>query len=509
LKTRDLGANWPCTIILNLSLIMQILFQTHLAGWLNASCMGFIALVAGGPLVCCLAQEPRLTIERTQVDDGYITEVVEGWGGGFVVSGEYWAAGSNRDWGSIPYITILDAAGTGVKRLNPPSISVSSKPLYLHWRVVAALADGSYIVDDDWLGRFHLGADGTPIHPNYPLPRGPIAVQSNGAVLFGRSPSDMSNSSALERWGSDVGPPQSGGDAFAYNVYRAWPVDYLNCAQIAIAKDGRIWAWLGLGDALQSPARLFRFLPSGQADPSFQPAQPIESTIDPFFNVSTTWLGPLTSGGLMVMQTSEQGFPVVRRLRPDGTIDPAFGWPFKDHVLTYPLLALSDGSLLVNRGYDGDLKHFIGVLKITPTGALDPAWLSQLPPLSGLANDEDHKAFQQSDGRTVHVRDFSTGQRGPFYRLFRLNSDGSLDTPFEASVSSPDPVPGVRLRVSGLVPGQFYSLEERSGLESTEISSEYRIFSQSNQREPIELLERLPGPDVRKLFWSVRRTTQP
>jgi hypothetical protein len=488
---------------------MKIRLQTALALWLNGSCMEFMALIASGPLVCCLAQEPRLTIERTQVDDGYITEVVEGWGGGFVVSGEYWAAGSNRDFGPVPYITVLDAAGSVVKRLNPPSISISSKPLYLHWRVVAALADGSYIVDDDWLGRFHLGADGTPIHPYYALPRGPIAVQSNGAVLFGRSPSDVSNSSALERWGSDVEPPQSGGDAFAYNVYQAWPVNYLNCAQIAITKDGRIWAWLGFGDALDSPARLFRFLANGRADPSFQPGQPIESSTDPFFRVSTTWLGPLTNGGLMVMQTSEQGFPVVRRLKADGTIDPAFRWPFNDHVLTYPLLALSDGSLLVNRRSDGDISHPFGVLKITPTGALDPAWQSQLPREGWLQNDGDNKAFQQSDGRTVHVRDFSSGERGPFYRLFRLNSDGSLDTTFEGSLSSPDPVPGVRLRVSGLVPGQFYSLEERSGLESTEGPSEYQIFSQPNQREPIELLERLPGADVPKLFWRVRRMTQP
>jgi hypothetical protein len=490
---------------------MKIRLQTHFVLWLNASCMEFMVLMASGPLVCCLAQEPRLTIERTQVDDGYITEVVEGWGGGLVVSGEYWAAGSNRDSGSIPYITILDAAGAVVKRLNPPSISVSSKPLYLHWRVVAALADGSYIVDDDWLGRFHLATDGTPIHPSYALPRGPIALQSNGAVLFGRSPFDGSNSSALERRGFDLEPPPFNGDAFAKNVYQAWPLDYLKCSQMAMTKDGRIWAWLGLGDALQSPARLFRFLPSGRADPSFQPGQPIESSIgDPFFNnVSTTWLGPLTNGGLMVMQTSEQGFPVVRRLRPDGTVDTAFGWPFNDDVLTYPLLALSDGSLLVNRRY-GDLTHPFGVLKITPTGALDPAWQSQLPPVwSLLANDGDHKAFQQSDGRTIHVRDVSSGQRGPFYRLFRLNSDGSLDTTFDASAISPDPMPAVRLRVSGLVPGQFYSLEERSGLESTSITSELEFFSQPNQREPVELVERLLGADVRKLFWRVRRMTQP
>jgi len=206
----------------------------------------------------------------------------------------------------------------------------------------------------------------------------------------------------------------------------------------------------------------------------------------------------LTNGGLMVVQANDQGSQVIRRLRPDGTTDASFAWPFNDAVTIHPLVTFPDGSLLVN--IYGDPSLLAGLLKVTSNGALDPTWQSQLPP----AALEIGKVVCQSDGRLVvlHGSPFHGGVR--LHRLSRFNPDGSLDSTFDGSVVSPNPVPTVRVRVSGLVLGRLYSLEERNGLESTAIlTGELQFLLEPNQRQPVELVDRLVSADVRR-FWTLR-----
>jgi hypothetical protein len=490
---------------------MKTILQTHT---IRLQCLLTAAVVIGLSL-CAVAEEPRLLIEYGHIADGYVADMVQGPDCTFIVSGEYWPAGSNHEAYSdrIPHIAVLDSAGKILRRVNPLSIFASSQRLNLRWRVRAALSDGSYIVDGDLtnddgsqfrLPRSRLAQDGTLIFDyvlSYsPLPTGPVAAQKNGGVLFGRSSRDRQGR-AIERWRFDREPTEPD-SSFAENVFAAWPVSNLLCVRLAVTEDDRIWAWLGVKGGR---GRLFRFLSDGRVDPTFQPSKPVETVETVGFEDQWTWLGLLPGGGVLVVAQNDQAGVAIRRLRSDGTTDASFGWPFNDAVATYPLMTFPDGSLLVNRASDGDPSRLAGLLKIAPNGSLDPTWQSQLPPQW----PEILKVVRQSDGRLMVLQQsLFLGYWSHPNRLSRLNPDGSRDTTFDGSVVSPSPVPAVHLLASGLLPGQRYSFEERDEIGSTEnLTGELQLLP--NQRQPIELLERVVGSEMPRHFWILRQVNQP
>ena len=224
---------------------------------------------------------------------------------------------------------------------------------------------------------------------------------------------------------------------------------------------------------------------------------------DPFyvFAANHTWLGLLPNGGVMVSIFSKQG-EVMRRLRPDGATDPLFQWNTAMDGI-YPLLALPDGSVLLDRSESAaDSPWPIGLLKITAAGSLDPEWLPQL-----TSNEpKPVKVLRQDDGRllVLHRHDCLCVSG----RLSRLHPDGSLDGTFDASVVSPSPVPALRALVVGLQPGASYDLEEADKVTSRTFQSVYGGFGvRPNQRQPIELrtmpLEAIQ--DLPQRFWRLRK----
>jgi hypothetical protein len=224
---------------------------------------------------------------------------------------------------------------------------------------------------------------------------------------------------------------------------------------------------------------------------------------DPFYvgEARHTWLGLLPNGGVMVSIFSKQG-EVMRRLRPDGTTDPSFEWNTAMDGI-YPLLALPDGSVLLDRSEsDEGFPRPVGLRKITSAGSLDPEWLPQLT----LYEPKPVKVLRQDDGRllVLHRHDCQCVSG----RLSRLNPDGSLDGTFDASVMDPSAVPALRVSVAGLQPGASYDLEEADKVTGRTFRSVYGPFGLTpNLRQPIEL-ETMPLQTIQDMpqrFWRLRK----
>ncbi len=491
--------------------------KTRLIPTLEKAVRRLMAISAtGGVAFGMVAADLRLLIERAHVAEGFASELVQGPNGNTIVSGDFRYPNDGGDPQGRPHITVLDPSGKLVRRLNPPSISLSAQQVFLHWRVRAQLSDGTFIVDDESplprLPRLRLDESGTPMRAGQILPSGPVAQQRNGGVLFGFHPGDVRDvNGPVARCKSPLGYILSYDEAFASNVVRAFPAGDVYCARMVVTEDDRIWVWLARED---SAATLYRLLPDGRLDPSFHPPNPVVTWNQlgaPLGNDPrsrglpiSTWLGPLPDGGVMVINVRDDGSLRVARLREDGTTDPTFEWPFAGR----PLLTLPDGSLLVEQGGSARSGHdALKIVKITPKGIQDPGWTAQIE-VPGSASDDmvPTKLVLQADGSLLGIMDSGWGKRG-WTRLFRLKPDGSPDPTFDASVVSPKPVTVFRLSAPDLEPGHQYTLFESAEGEALDVgvdSEETTFIFQGAVGQPADLGEIQFSPEATQRFWLLR-----
>ena len=478
------------------------------------------------------ATDPRLLVEQGRIFDGFVADLVPRADGAIIVSGDYSPPlAPHQGEPRAPHIAVLDPAGNILRRLSPPSLSSSTNPVqqalgpFVRWRVKAVLTNGWYIVDDDsrFLPRLVLDGDGTPkqISAEWsPFPNGPVVVESNGAVLIGRSPADL-GFGTIGRWKLFVDRSNDGSLtwdwAFGSNVFKALPVQDLSCARMATTRDGRIWAWLGRPD---EGARLFRFLPDGRPDPSFNPPTPIRSSMvdDPFFEIRqygitsrASWLGPLPDGGVLILADNPDGptSTVLRRLREDGVTDLALELDSYND-LDRPIMTLPDGSLFVQRQRDNDgpLEPVEPLLKFTSDGHRDAIWRTDFP--SEVAGGEISKIIQQLGGDLIVL--IHSGERLRSSKLLKLRADGSLGTSFDASAISPTPVPVVRLMATGLQPGHTYTVTESSdeglvAIPSAGIDYNPQAYTFRGHTGKTAMLREIQlGPAISQLFWLLRES---
>lgn len=168
---------------------------------------------------------------------------------------------------------------------------------------------------------------------------------------------------------------------------------------------------------------LLRLRPDGGVDPDFdssrgmQPtdSQPVQHVIlEPDGKVVTPGT-PLLAGGTFTLM----------RLRPDGSLDPAFGPDGRASSLpdteaeVSALLRLPDGSILVaGRLTRWGLPAAKGLYRLQPDGRADPGFVAELPPAGTEVDDRLVTALAlEADGRML------VGGPG---RLARLEPDGRL-----------------------------------------------------------------------------------
>jgi uncharacterized delta-60 repeat protein len=212
---------------------------------------------------------------------------------------------------------------------------------------------------------------------------------------------------------------------------------------LATFRDGRIVA-AGTLRTSDGTTRMvaFRLLPTGEIDPSFGAGSgyvlvgPVNAE-----------LGAMTmdgAGNVILGGVRPPEVPVVIRLQGDGSPDPTFGagGTLDGAALglggrVTGLLVRREGTLTftVGGGASGTYPATFTVVRVGPTGALDPAWAStgvaSIVLASGQAPGIGAAAVRQGpSGRTLVAGTDLTEAGTPRGAVIRLLANGALDTRF-------------------------------------------------------------------------------
>ena len=202
---------------------------------------------------------------------------------------------------------------------------------------------------------------------------------------------------------------------------------------------------------------LVRLLPNGLPDPGFVPAMPYSGQVGALLLLPTGEL--LVAGNTY---SSAVGLELVRRLRPNGSLDPAFNIVPANQVLAGMGLAIAatpTGFVLVGAYYSVGNVARASVARFLADGTLDAAFTSPLP--NGLsAAAQVGAVVVEPNGQVTIGGDL--GPTGTASHLRRLLPSGTFDPSyFGASVPEPDAtVNALLLQPDGklLVGGNFTSL---------------------------------------------------
>ena len=182
-----------------------------------------------------------------------------------------------------------------------------------------------------------------------------------------------------------------------------------------------------------------RLLPDGQQDLDF-PTFPLTTGS----GKTTPWL----AGKFYV------GTTTVRRMLPDGLIDPSFGpigiGPYFQYSTTGDYHVFPDGRVLMSgshllsdsiRGFEG----YYELIWFTNTGYLDTTRTHR------NANGPIYDFKELPDGKFICSCSCSQYEGQPVSRLFRVHQDGALDTSFDPAINS-----GFFFDFHGLSDGRVY-----------------------------------------------------
>lgn len=221
---------------------------------------------------------------------------------------------------------------------------------------------------------------------------------------------------------------------------------YGSAQAVAIQSDGKIVVAGGAGDG-NSTAFIFRLEPDGDLDPTFS-ADGIQTVI----SVGTVLSMALASDGKIVASTYYNGgaFPTgyytyVIRLNSDGTLDTSFDGDGKRLIndassptvhFPYGLAIQTDGRIIVaGRTSTSSTLFDVAMVRLNTNGSFDTSFDTDGIVRTQLATQESQarSVLVQSDGKIV----VGGGISQPFTTymdpgIFRYNSDGSLDTTFDA-----------------------------------------------------------------------------
>jgi uncharacterized delta-60 repeat protein len=202
-----------------------------------------------------------------------------------------------------------------------------------------------------------------------------------------------------------------------------------------------------------------RLMTNGTIDTSFNPGDgangPVYSMAQAFLNGVPEIYVAGAFGSLNSVSS-----PGVVRLKSNGTVDTSFavgsgldGTAFT--VVPYPANSVLAGDVLVGgtfAHYNGTLVN--GIARLTSNGSLDATF----NPGSAATNGVVNAIAIQPDGRILVGGSFTSFNGAAVNNLIRLNTDGSMDTNFVASVGgSTNSVNAITLQPDNsiLVVGQF------------------------------------------------------
>lgn len=176
-------------------------------------------------------------------------------------------------------------------------------------------------------------------------------------------------------------------------------------------------------------SRIARLNPDGSLDTTFDPGTGFDAIVE------SDCLEVLADGRLLVGGnfTSYNGTnkPSIVRLNSNGAIDPTFDTGTGPVGSLFSITRQSNGSIVIGGSFrlvDGSLRF--GLARLSADGALDPVLQPSLVQ-SGSAS----AMLRQPDGKILLAGDFAKVGSSVRFQLARLNSDGSLDNTFGATLS--------------------------------------------------------------------------
>lgn len=238
---------------------------------------------------------------------------------------------------------------------------------------------------------------------------------------------------------------------------------------VAIQADGKIIVAGSSNDAGNANFALVRSLPDGTPDAAFG----TDGKVTTDFNggPDTAVSVAIQSDGKIVVAGSATGFGVAR-YHSDGTLDPTFNSTGKV-TTSFPgnsanaakVLVQGDGKIVaagyVHNGTDNDF----ALVRYNSDGTLDTSFNATGRVLTDLGdNDVIQSMALQSNGKIV-VAGFTSTGGSPHSALARFNSDGTLDTTFNTSgiviatlLSPLDVLSSVAIQPDGKIVAAGYSI---------------------------------------------------
>jgi len=232
-----------------------------------------------------------------------------------------------------------------------------------------------------------------------------------------------------------------------------------------------------------SPTSFVRVSATGQPDLSFQPAGSVTNlTVQP-------------DGRILVMGSDQtaNGTYHLRRLLPNGALDPAFGltyFPSSQSALITTVEVLADGRLLAG-GYFNQMGSVPSpsIARLLPNGAPDATFTSGLPDISSFQGIFINDLVVQPNGRVLYAGNSSGPPTG------RLLPAGGVDATYEPFQGPTDGMVyqiGVQPDGKLLLGGQFTEVAGRPAFSFTRLTDQHVL--RVGSRQGLTSLEAYPNP---------------
>ncbi len=202
-----------------------------------------------------------------------------------------------------------------------------------------------------------------------------------------------------------------------------------NALKVAVQSDGKILL-VGYFTAINEVGNNFiaRFNPDGSLDSSFKTGT---GANNPIFTLALQPDGDILIGGLFSTFNGKSRSQVAR-LNADGSTDTAFDPASTFRLGTiYSLSALSGGKVLIGGSFGGGFFSSDSLKLFNADGSTDQSLKFTTTALGGV-----RAIAVQPDGKIIVGGNFNRPSGNSLSQIFRLNTDGSLDTTFGGSLGN-------------------------------------------------------------------------
>lgn len=213
---------------------------------------------------------------------------------------------------------------------------------------------------------------------------------------------------------------------------------------------------------------LARLGASGRLDPAFGPGGTVKLDLSAGTGEEAADVAIAPDGSIVAVGTAGEDVEIMR-LRPDGSLDPAFGTGGHVRMRAVPgtpansagaVAIQPDGAIVVaGSALRGGTAFDYWVLRLRPDGTLDAGFgdgghaVFPVGPGAALDGVASHGLSLTADGRMVVTGSALTGGGGGGLAVARLLGDGRLDTGFAGTGTLSLPLGDGATRGVGVIPG--------------------------------------------------------